>query len=39
LNDRVKLQSGIDWLFGDSNGQFGQFKDASRLWGSATYTF
>ncbi|MFT7314139.1 MAG: hypothetical protein ACI9J5_002281 [Paraglaciecola sp.] len=39
LNDRVKLQSGIDWLFGDSNGQFGQFKDVSRLWSSATYTF
>jgi hypothetical protein len=39
FNDRVKLQSGIDWLFGDSNGQFGQFKDESRLWVSATYTF
>jgi hypothetical protein len=39
FNDRVKLQSGIDWLFGNSNGQFGQFKDISRLWGSATYTF
>jgi hypothetical protein len=39
LNDKTKLQTGVDWLFGDSNGQFGQFKDQSRLWGSATYMF
>ena len=39
LNDKIKLQGGLDWLFGDNNGQFGQFKDQSRLWGSATYTF
>ncbi|GAC32570.1 hypothetical protein [Paraglaciecola polaris] len=38
-SDRIKLQSGIDWLFGDPNGQFGQFKDASRWWASFTYTF
>jgi hypothetical protein len=38
-SDNVKLQIGIDWLFGDPNGQFGQFKDASRWWASVKYTF
>jgi hypothetical protein len=37
--DKLKLRSGIDWLFGDENSQFGQFKDNSRLWFAATYTF
>tara|TARA_R110002153_G_scaffold3042_3_gene14382 strand:+ start:10027 stop:11379 length:1353 start_codon:yes stop_codon:yes gene_type:complete len=37
--DKLKLRSGIDWLFGDKNSQFGQFKDNSRLWFAATYTF
>jgi hypothetical protein len=38
-NDKLKLRSGIDWLFGDENGQFGQFKDNSRIWFAASYTF
>ncbi|WP_252731924.1 DUF1302 family protein [Paraglaciecola arctica] len=38
-SDKLKLRSGIDWLFGDKNTQFGQFKDNSRLWFAATYTF
>ncbi|MGY0648713.1 MAG: DUF1302 family protein, partial [Paraglaciecola chathamensis] len=38
-NDNLKFQTGIDWLFGDPNGQFGQFKDASRWWVSVKYTF
>ncbi|MEP1448233.1 MAG: DUF1302 family protein [Paraglaciecola sp.] len=38
-SDKLKLRSGIDWLFGDENSQFGQFKDNSRLWFAATYTF
>lgn len=37
--DKLKLRTGIDWLFGDENSQFGQFKDNSRLWFAATYTF
>jgi hypothetical protein len=37
--DRLKLRTGIDWLFGDENGQFGQFKDNSRIWFAASYTF
>lgn len=37
--DHIKLRTGIDWLFGDINGQFGQFKDNSRLWFAAAYTF
>jgi hypothetical protein len=39
FNDQLKLQAGLDWVFGDSDGQFGQFKPASRLWLAATYTF
>ncbi|ABG39486.1 hypothetical protein Patl_0960 [Paraglaciecola sp. T6c] len=38
-SDNLKLQTGIDWAFGDPNGQFGQFKDASRWWASVKYTF
>lgn len=38
-NDNLKFQTGIDWLFGDPNGQFGQFKDDSRWWVSVKYTF
>ncbi|MEP4890904.1 MAG: DUF1302 family protein [Aliiglaciecola sp.] len=38
-SDRLKLRSGIDYLFGDENSQFGQFRDNSRLWLAATYTF
>lgn len=38
-SDKLKLRTGIDWLFGDENSQFGQFKDNSRLWFAATYTF
>lgn len=37
--DKLKLRSGIDWLFGDKNGQFGQFTDNSRIWFAASYTF
>ena len=37
--DQIKLRTGIDWIFGDINGQFGQFKDNSRLWFAAAYTF
>jgi len=38
-SDKLKLRSGIDYLFGDKNSQFGQFRDNSRLWFAATYTF
>ncbi|WP_342805705.1 DUF1302 family protein [Alteromonas sp. M12] len=38
-SDRLKLRSGIDYLFGDENSQFGQFRDNSRFWFAATYTF
>lgn len=37
--DKLKLRLGIDWLFGDKNSQFGQFKDSSRVWFAASYTF
>jgi len=37
--DQIKLRIGIDWLFGDVNSQFGQFKDNSRVWLAAAYTF
>lgn len=37
--DHVKIRAGVDWVFGNTNGQFGQFKDSSRLWFAAAYTF
>lgn len=37
--DKLTLRAGVDRLFGDENGQFGQFKQQSRIWFAATYTF
>lgn len=39
LNDNSKLKGGIDWAFGDRQGQFGQFRDASRVWLGYAYSF
>ncbi|WP_371192736.1 DUF1302 family protein [Glaciecola sp. SC05] len=38
-SDQLKLRAGLDYLFGNINGQFGQFKDNSRVWIAASYTF
>lgn len=39
LNDNGKFKGGVDLAFGDEEGQFGQFKDASRLWLGLLYAF
>jgi hypothetical protein len=39
LSDNSKFKGGIDLAFGDQEGQFGQFKDASRLWLGLNYAF
>jgi hypothetical protein len=39
LSDNSKLNGGLDWAFGDLDGQFGQFKNASRLWLGLSYAF
>lgn len=39
LNDNTTLNGGLDWAFGQRQGQFGQFKDASRLWVGVSFGF
>ena len=39
LDDNSKLKGGVDWAFGDRQGQFGQFRDASRVWLGFAYSF
>lgn len=39
LNDTVTLAAGVDVVFGDRDGLFGQFEDASRAWVRLRATF
>lgn len=37
INDSISIETGLDWIFGDTQGIFGQFSQQSRVWLKLTY--